>query len=177
MRSESHWGQEPTALLLNPLAHLLSPVAILPLQNTLYFSISKTLKFSNHHDILFLLILLVTNDSNIVLYIFKFSIMSHKRIKTFWFIIKNLYRSLLSALIAFTNAYHILTFVQLIKPIISYLSVKNSMVKKIETIKPAKNIVFIHKHLQKYQTRDILMTERNTLRYKRKTLDNAKYIR
>ncbi|OAD87361.1 hypothetical protein HMPREF2738_02656 [Clostridiales bacterium KLE1615] len=51
------------------------------------------------------------------------------------------------------------------------------MVKKIETIKPAKNIVFIDKHLQKYQTRDILMTERNTLRYKRKTLDNAKYIR
>ena len=94
MRSESHWGQEPTALLLDPLAHLLSPVAILPLQNTLYFSISKTLKFSNHHDILFLLILLVTNDSNIVLYIFKFSIMSHKRIKTFWFIIKNLYRQL-----------------------------------------------------------------------------------
>ena len=176
MRSESHWGQEPTALLLNPLAHLLSPVAILPLQNTLYFSISKTLKFSNHHDILFLLILLVTNDSNIVLYIFKFSIMSHKRIKTFWFIITCI-ASLLSALIAFTNAYHILTFVQLIKPIISYLSVKNSMVKKIETIKPAKNIVFIDKHLQKYQTRDILMTERNTLRYKRKTLDNAKYIR
>ena len=43
------------------------------------------------------------------------------------------------------------------------------MVKKIETIKPAKNIVFIDKHLQKYQTRDILMTERNTLRYKRKS--------
>ena len=37
--------------------------------------------------------------------------------------------------------------------------------------------IFFYKHLPKYHPRDILIIERNTLRYKRKKPDSTKYIR